>query len=79
MDNEMVAIVAIAIGGGCAFMGMGLRAFQTWVNRPRHDVLGAADTHRLEDLEFRIAELEERADFTERLLAEQKRRDLPAQ
>ena len=70
MESQMVAIVAIALGGACALGGMGLKAFTTWVNRPAVRESDPADLQRIEELEERVAELEERVDFSERLLAD---------
>ena len=72
MDPQLVALVAISVGAGLGFAGIALKAFSTWVNRPAVKGGHGPDLHRIEDLEERLAELEERVDFSERLLAERK-------
>lgn len=75
MDMELIAIITIAVGGGLGIAGIGLKALSLWVHRPVGPAGDAADVQRIEELEERVAELEERVDFSERLLAERRHED----
>ncbi len=61
-------LVAIVFGTAVALAFVGVKAFGIWVGRRASNL----DAPRLEQLEGRVAELEERADFTERALTEER-------
>lgn len=73
MDPELVRLVAIGMGGTVGIIGV---IGWSISNVARSKALAsqnqpaAEDPHRIEDLEMRVAELEERIDFTERLIGD---------
>lgn len=77
MHPELVAIVAVAGAFAVALGGIALKGFSMWVNRSAVGEGEGMDLRRIEDLEGRVAELEERVDFSERLLTERRHGTLP--
>gem|GEM_PF-5917072 len=75
----MITVVALSLTTALIAAGMGLKAFTIWVNRTAGGEIGE-HLRRIDELEERVAELEERSDFAERLLTEGPRRpaDTPA-
>jgi len=61
-------LVAIVFGTTVALAFVGVKAFGIWVGRRESKF----DAQRLEQLEGRVAELEERADFAEGALTEER-------
>ena len=61
-------LVAIVFATTVALAFVGVKAFGIWVGRRESKL----DAQRLEQLEGRVAELEERADFAERALTEER-------
>jgi len=79
-DFESIIKFLVLFGG---FLGIVIGAgfgFKSLVRRSRPQVDGGGDTpERLKELEGRLAELEERLDFTERALADVRARpQIPA-
>lgn len=73
--EELIPIVAIATGALVAVAAIALRGLKMWVDRPVAGGGSGVDLHRIEELEERVAELEERADFSERLLSDRRHGD----
>jgi hypothetical protein len=61
-------LVAIVFGTTVALAFIGVKAFGIWVGRRTSNL----DARRIEELEERVAELEERADSAERVLTEER-------
>lgn len=60
-------LIAIVFGTCVAMSFIGVKAYGIWVGRRASNL----DDRRIAELEDRVAELEERADFAERVLAEE--------
>ncbi len=73
MEFQELLIPVVFMGVIAAFvtLGVGLNVFQKWA---KHHFTGREAEERFMAMEERMAELEERVDFTERTLAETKSR-----
>ena len=63
--------LAVGLGSLGLFFGPIGKALGRWIESRTHKQAGAGD-HRIGELEARLAELEERMDFSERVLAKQR-------
>ena len=67
-------LIAIVFGTSVALSYIGVKAYGIWASRRTSSL----DGRRIEELEERVAELEERADFAERVLTrEPHKREIP--
>ncbi|MFQ5705609.1 MAG: hypothetical protein ACE5HT_16520 [Gemmatimonadales bacterium] len=71
MGELIVPLVFFGVIAGFVTLGVGLNVFQKWA---KHRFMARETEDRFMALEERMAELEERADFTERVLTEAKSR-----
>jgi hypothetical protein len=72
MGDILVPLAFLGAIGGLVTLGVGLNILTQWA---KHRFTGSGDSaERLASMEARVAELEERADFTERALTEAKSR-----
>ena len=64
-------LIAIVFGTSVALSYIGVKAYGIWVGRHTSNL----DARQIAELEDRVADLEERADFTERVLTEERRQE----
>ena len=67
MEDFIVPFAFMGVIAGFVTLGVGLNVFQQWA---KHRFTGRETDERFTAMEDRMAELEERVDFTERTLTE---------
>jgi len=71
MEDLVIPLVFMGVIAGFVTLGVGLNVFQKWA---KHRFMSREAEERFMAMEERMAELEERVDFTERTLTETRSR-----